>query len=137
MRSLRLLCDLVGAGQSLKRSDAVAALMRLDRVLDQLERELGLSRDDLARVLGVHPRTLDRWAVGESLPQREARQHLEQLLELQRHLTDSFRTAEAARTWLHSDNLYLGRLAPADALRVGRPDRVEAALEALDSGVFI
>ncbi len=34
-------------------------------------------------------------------------------------------------------NRYLGGLTPAEAVRVGRTDRAEAALEALDSGVFV
>ena len=35
------------------------------------------------------------------------------------------------------ENRYLGGLTPSDAIQVGRFDRVEAALEALDSGVFV
>ena len=34
-------------------------------------------------------------------------------------------------------NRYLGGMTPADAVRAGRIDRVEAALEAFDSGVFL
>ncbi|MHB1005347.1 MAG: MbcA/ParS/Xre antitoxin family protein [Chloroflexota bacterium] len=56
---------------------------------------------------------------------------------LRHRLLGTFTTAEAARAWLNAANRYLGGLTPADALRVGRLDRVEAALEALDSGVFI
>ena len=48
-----------------------------------------------------------------------------------------FTTPEAARAWLHGSSRYLGGLTPAEAIRVGRFDRVEAALEALDSGVFV
>lgn len=107
------------------------------RLLEQLERELGLSRAELAAALDVNPRTLERWSTGEAYPQHEARRNLEALLDLQRHVSDTFSTSDAARTWLRAENAYLGRLTPADALRVGRPDRVEAALEALDSGVFI
>ena len=107
------------------------------RMIEQLERQLGLSADELARALGVSLRTLERWRAGESYPQREARRRLKALLDVQEHLSETFRSAEAARGWLHDDNRYLGGLTPADALRAGRFDRVEAALTALDSGIFI
>ena len=106
-------------------------------LLEQLRDGLDLSRDDLARALDAHPRTVDRWLAGDALPQHDARRRLYVLLDLQRHLDDTFRNAEARRAWLHAESAYLGGLTPADALRVGRPDRVEAALEALDSGVFV
>jgi hypothetical protein len=41
-----------------------------------------------------------------------------------------------AREWLHRPNRYLRGLTPADALRVGRPDRVDGALEVIDAGVY-
>jgi hypothetical protein len=39
------------------------------------------------------------------------------------------------REWLHRPNRYLRCVAPADALRVGRPDRMDGALEVIDAGV--
>jgi Antitoxin Xre/MbcA/ParS C-terminal toxin-binding domain len=39
--------------------------------------------------------------------------------------------------WLRSESRYVGGQRPIDALRVGEFDRVEAALEALDSGIFV
>jgi transcriptional regulator with XRE-family HTH domain len=107
------------------------------RAIEQLRSELGLSREDIARALDASPRSIERWRGGETYPQREVRRRLTALLNLQHHLLETFSTAEAARGWLHAANRYLGGLAPVDALRVGRFDRVEAALEALDSGVFL
>lgn len=107
------------------------------RAIEQLEREFGLSAADLAGALGVNPRTLERWRTGESYPQHEARRRLVALLGLHRHLAETFTTPDAIRAWLHETNRYIGGLTPADALRVGRVDRAEAALEALDLGVFL
>jgi hypothetical protein len=59
------------------------------------------------------------------------------LLGLDARLRETFDSAEAIRGWLNAENRYLGGLTPAEAVRAGRVDRVEAALEALDSGVFI
>jgi DNA-binding transcriptional regulator YiaG len=43
------------------------------QVIVELERALGLSRDDMARALDVNVRTVERWRKGTSIPQREAR----------------------------------------------------------------
>lgn len=61
----------------------------------------------------------EKWlsdALGETHPQRTARERLAELLEPSR---------------------YLGGIRPAEAIRAGRADRVEAALDVLDSGVFV
>lgn len=107
------------------------------RLIEQVDAQLGLSRLDLARALAAHPRTIDRWCTGETYPQRAARQQLVRLLNLVHRVREAFATPEGARTWLHAENRYLGGLAPIDAVRVGRFDRVEAALDALDSGIFL
>lgn len=39
--------------------------------------------------------------------------------------------------WLNANSAYLGGIKPLAALRVGRIDAVDAAIEALDSGVFL
>jgi uncharacterized protein (DUF2384 family) len=107
------------------------------RAVEQLESELGLSTEDLASALRTHPRTVERWRSGQTFPQHAARRRLAELLHVQHRLRETFTGPETARQWLHQPNRYLGGLTPADALRVGRFDRVEAALEALDSGVFV
>jgi uncharacterized protein (DUF2384 family) len=107
------------------------------QVLDQLESELGLADSDLASSLRTNPRTVARWRTGQTYPQHEARRRLAELVNLHHHLRETFTTNEAVRGWLHASNRYLGGLTPVEVLRVGRLDRVEAALEALDSGVFV
>jgi ribosome-binding protein aMBF1 (putative translation factor) len=107
------------------------------RIVEQVGANLGLSTTELAAALATNPRTLERWRSRATYPQRETRRRLADLLALDRHLREMFRTTEAIQEWLHQPSRYLGGLTPADAVRVGRFDRVEAALEALDSGVFI
>lgn len=51
-------------------------------------------------------------------------------------LYDTFTGADAVRAWLYADSRYLGYLKPVDALRSGRIDRVLAALDASDTGLF-
>jgi hypothetical protein len=105
-------------------------------LVEHVERELLLSEHDIAQALGVDLRTLDRWRSG-TYPQRETRDKLSALAALSQRLCATFTTPEVRRVWLQDDSRFLGGLAPIDALRAGRFDRLEAALEALDSGVFL
>ena len=66
-----------------------------------------------------------------------ARSRLDRLVALLQHLQQTFTTQEAVRSWMHTDNRYLALLKPAEVARAGRIDRIEAALEALDSGIFV
>lgn len=107
------------------------------QAVERIERDLGLSASEIAAALETTPRTLERWRADSTHPQRETRRRLALLLALDRHLHETFEDPEASRTWLRAPSPYLGGLTPTDALRAGRADRVEAALEALDSGVFV
>jgi transcriptional regulator with XRE-family HTH domain len=106
-------------------------------VVAQLEEELHLTGSELAKALNTNPRTIDRWKAGTRYPQHEARQKLTELEALVHRLCSTFTTREAIWAWLREDSRYLGGMAPIDALRAGRFDRANAALEALDSGVFL
>lgn len=107
------------------------------QIIEQLEGELSLTDDDLARILNASVRTVERWRAGRAYPQTEARHLLARLLGLRNHLRETFTTAAAIREWLRTPSRYLGYLTPLEALKAGRIDRVEAALEALDSGIFL
>ena len=106
-----------------------------ERAIAELESRLSISESDIALALGISLRSLNRWSSGESHPQRESRANLARLLALTVHLKEDF--GEGADEWLHADSRYLGGLKPIEALRAGRVDRVEDALEALDSGVVL
>jgi len=107
------------------------------RALDTLEKALGIPEEELAQALNSNRRTLQRWRAGTAHPQQLARQRLVELLRLQQRVRETFEGRDAVRRWFHSPSCYLGGMTPAEAIRVGRLDRVEAALEALDSGVFL
>lgn len=107
------------------------------RAIEQLRGDLGLSTDELAGASGASSRTVKRWLEGETHPQRGARRRLADLNALHHRLRETFGSPEARRAWLRASNRHLGGLTPADAMRAGRIDRVDAALEALDSGIFV
>lgn len=95
------------------------------------------SAREMADALGVTPRTIERWRTEGAHPQRETRRRLAELLDLNRYLLKTFGERAASRSWLEAPSRYLGGLSPTEAVRAGRFDRVEAALEALDSGIFL
>jgi hypothetical protein len=99
--------------------------------------ELGLTDRDLRGALDTDQRTLGRWVMGDSIPQREARDRLASLMHLYERLTGTFDDPEIIREWLDSPSRYLGRMKPVDAIRAGCLTQAEAALEAFKSGGFI
>ncbi len=107
------------------------------QAIEEIERTLHLSDRELAHQLSASPRTLNRWRTNETYPQHEARERLAALVALAEHLRETFQTPEALSLWLDSASRYLGNFTPADAIRAGRLDRVEAALGAFDAGVFL
>ena len=114
-----------------------SAFNTMTGVLNQLCTHLALDSEELATALGVTPRTVDRWQTEQAIPQRATRERIGQLLDLERELQETFNSLEAIHTWLNTDNHYLGGIKPVEALRVGRYDRAQVALEALTSGVFV
>ena len=106
-------------------------------VVHHLRTGLDLNNQELADVLGVTQRTIDRWHGDQVMPQRATRERIRRLLEIELELQETFNDPAAIRSWLNSDNRYLGGIKPVEALRVGRYDTVQAALEALASGMFI
>jgi len=105
--------------------------------LDTLEKSLGISEDELAQALNSNRRTLQRWRAGTAYPQRQARQRLAQLLSLHERVRGAVKGRGAVRKWLHSESRYLGGMTPAEAMRAGRLDRVEAALEEFEAGASL
>jgi hypothetical protein len=115
----------------------MATTLALNQVLEHLMGTLGISRAELALAVGASNQTVERWLADETYPQRGSRKKLDELIGLARRLDESFKTPEGAATWLRAPSGYFGGLTPLDALVRGRIDAVEAALEALDAGVFV
>lgn len=106
-----------------------------EEAIATLGSRLSMREPEIALALGISARSLHRWSSGQSHPQRESRAHLARLLALAGRLEETF--GDNASEWLESDSRYLGGMKPIEALRAGRIDRVEAALEALDSGFVV
>lgn len=113
------------------------AVLDLGSLLLMLRHDLTLSDTDLIGALDIDARTLGRWRKSDCYPQKEARTRLDRLMHIHERLVDFFTDAQTVRFWMRADSRYLGGLKPAEVLRAGRIDRVEAALEALASGAFV
>lgn len=111
--------------------------MALGEVLAHLMTTLGISHAELAQAVGASDRTVVRWLADETYPQHDARHKLDELAVLVRRLDESFKPPDGAATWLHAPSGYFGGLRPLDALVRGRIDALEAALDALDEGIFV
>ncbi len=106
----------------------------LGSAIRRLAIDFGLDDHDLAQALRVDRRTVSRWVSGETYPRQDGRDRLHALATLHARLGLTWAKRSAARRWLHHPNPYLGHAEPVDMIRAGRFDRVEAALEAIDSG---
>jgi transcriptional regulator with XRE-family HTH domain len=106
----------------------------LEPAIRQLREDFDLTSRELAQALGVDQRTIARWATGDAFPRHGARDRLEALAALDERLAEVFVSWDAARAWLRAPTRYLGDMAPIDAVRAGRSDRVLALVEAIDSG---
>lgn len=115
----------------------MASTIVLSELLKRLMTTLGITPAELARAVGSSDRTVARWLADEMYPQHESRKKLHELTALVQRLDETFTTPQGAATWLHAKSGYFGGLTPLDALLRGRIDAVDAALEALDAGVFV
>jgi transcriptional regulator with XRE-family HTH domain len=119
------------------RISTMPSLLMLGATIDQLVARFGIGEAQFASALGVSPKTVERWRSDESVPQIESRRRLEALIALDARLQETFTSPDGAVRWLHSDSGYFGGLKPVDALVSGRIELVDAALEAIDSGIFV
>ena len=107
------------------------------QAIERLEHDLGLTPADLCGALGITRRTLERWRSGESYPQKESRERLSELSDLNEYFQDAFINDEAVREWVHAKSRYLGWLTPAEAIRLGKLDRARGALEVIEYGIYL
>ena len=112
-------------------------LLDLASIVRELQENLQLNDEQLAWVVGVEGRTIDRWHHNRNFPHGKNREALEALQDVVRRLDETFVDQEGARQWLKAPGRYLGQFTPREALLAHRIDRVIGALEGIASGVYI
>lgn len=114
----------------------VHATLDVGPVIEQLERDLGIGDETVARTLGVDRRTVERWHASRTVPQGKGRSRLGELLNLRDLLIQLFKDAETTRLWLHDRSPYLGGFTRVDALNIGYLERVRADAMGLAGGIY-
>jgi hypothetical protein len=101
-----------------------------------VQRDLGLSSQELAAALGVSTRTVRRWRSGSVGSRRGSpSRKLEDLLLVHERVFEIIRE-DAGQEWLNTRRTFLGNLTPTEVIRAGRPDRVLELLTVIDHGPY-
>ena len=103
--------------------------------INRLQRDLGLSLEELASALGVTAPIAERWQLNESLSKPEVQDRLDKLLALRDHLSETLKP-DAVPRWLREQPRYLAGATPAETIARGDFDRIEALLTIIDYGMF-
>jgi transcriptional regulator with XRE-family HTH domain len=96
----------------------------------------GLSERELAGALATTQRTLRRWLSEEAAPRPDARERIEDLLDLLRDLRRSI-AADAVPKWVRRRVDLLDGERPAKLLERGELEPLFDVAEALNSGAFV
>jgi uncharacterized protein (DUF2384 family) len=103
--------------------------------LEMIEEKAALSMEDVAKIVGASPRSVYRWASGQSGPRAAARDRLLEVAVVVRDLGDTL-TPDGAQIWMFAPNPFLDYARPVDLLGKGEFRRVLGAIEGLKDGVF-
>lgn len=104
--------------------------------LDSIKRNGGVKGRDIAQIMDTTPQTVSRWQTGAVEPHTAKLQ----LLLAFEWLTDQLRefyTPADARVWLFSPHRLLGGESPADRIRHGDIEDVQALINQLRDGAFV
>lgn len=108
----------------------------LARKLDTIQEQGGVRGTDVAKLLGTTPQTISRWRSGKVRPQSDTETRLLTLEWLISELAQ-FYAPDEARLWLLSPHRLLAGDSPADRIREGRVDDVQALIAQLEDGAFV
>jgi putative toxin-antitoxin system antitoxin component (TIGR02293 family) len=104
--------------------------------LARIKTNVGLSREDVARVVGASSRTVARWASGANMPRGVTRERLLELATISQQLAKVMRP-DAAAAWLFEPNPLLKNNRPVDLVAQGRFQEVLDLIDAVGEGVFV
>jgi Protein of unknown function (DUF2384) len=102
--------------------------------VDYLSKNLALSKQDVATIVGSSAREVSRWSAGQTSPHRMTKERLLQLGFIGEQLSKVMKR-EDANLWIFSPNELLGGDTPAERITTGEFKQVLALIEALADGV--
>lgn len=108
----------------------MAGTVVMNDQLRQLSSFFGLDSTTLLTVLHSRDRT-------GPAPHDQSAAVMTSLAALQQRLSDLFTSHAGVDRWLHNPSGYFGGDLPSDHLAAGEIDRVNAALDAIEAGIFV
>jgi len=109
----------------------------IERTLDVMQVDLGVSRVDILAALRVTDKELAAWRATGTRPDEVALQRLQTLVGLRDGLQELFAETEGVHEWMHAELRDLRWRTPRQAFQDGDLDEVYAAFIGLASGIFI
>ena len=97
---------------------------------------LGLTQEEIGRIVDASPRSVSRWSSGEVVPQKLNKQRLVELAYVADAVT-AILPREEANLWMFTPNRLLGHDSPAQRIHDGNYRDVLDLIEALASGVVV
>jgi predicted transcriptional regulator len=97
---------------------------------------LGLSQDEIGRIVDASGRTVARWSAGKVTPQRLNRDRLLELAYVAEALTEVL-PRDRANLWIFSPNQLLDHDTPAARIHDGQWKDVVAVIEAIADGIVV
>jgi len=104
--------------------------------LDQLQKTAGMSFREVAKLLDTTPQTVSRWRSGKAEPQPERFKLLLALTWLAEELAE-FYPPDQARVFLFKPHKLLNGETPADRIRKGKIEDVQAIIAQLKDGAYV
>jgi transcriptional regulator with XRE-family HTH domain len=102
-------------------------------LLSRLRQEMGLTRADFARLVGLSERSVANWEAGTELKESSLRTIVE-IGRLYAKLHQSFASPEQLATWLKTPNKAFGGSQPLQVIERGEIDRIWRMIYYLESG---
>jgi len=96
---------------------------------------LGLTNDELGRIVDASGRSVARWAAGEVVPQKLNKERLLELAYIAEALAEVL-PPDHANLWLFAPNRHLNHAKPAELIQAGAFKVVLDLIEAMADGVF-
>lgn len=96
---------------------------------------LGLTQDEVGRIVDASARSIARWTQGAVVPQRLNKQRLLELAYVAQAVTEVI-PKEHANVWMFSPNKLLDHDSPADRIHAGGYRDVLDLIEAMAEGIF-
>jgi len=113
----------------------VTAPTSLGEKLPLIKKVLMIEWKEIAEILGVSPRTLQRWRRDETTP-KEKTDKLEKIYNICTILLAAYPTERLRKYFLHSPESSLSSCSPLDALKKGKIDEVYQLLLVIAEGTY-